>query len=111
MDVMEFLNQKLGGCGVESEKLEAAGLIDTLIRAYTNGELTEQEYKQILNQLCIAISNLAQRCGRALDVEKCVVELDNVVKSNIDVSVVGSSIRQLLVRKRMGKRLGGGGII
>ncbi len=109
MSVMDFLNKILAGCGKESEKIEAAGLIQQIIESYSSGNLTDNELNEIVTQVCIGLSNLAQQCGKQYPVDKCIEELTNLIKSNVTITSLSDRIRDLL-RKKRGKTGTSGGI-
>jgi len=83
MGIVEYLNKLLGGCGVESEKLELMGILRQIAEEYQSGRLTEEELNTLLNKLCITLTALASNCGKTLTQDKCVNDLKREIKREI----------------------------
>jgi len=83
MGIVEYLNKLLGGCGVESEKLELMGILRQIAEEYQAGRITEQELETLLNKLCMSLSVLANNCGKPLTQDKCVQDLKNEIKKEM----------------------------
>lgn len=99
-----WLNDLLRGCGVESEKQEALGLIHELIEAYASGDVKDDELDAYVIPICNGITNLVRSCNRTYDLGKCIDELVEILKASVSVRNIKSSLIKGL-RERRKKRL------
>ena len=105
LDVTMYLNNLLSGCGVESEKIEVAGIIRQIAEEYGRGNISDEEAMSVLGDVCEGIAALAQKCGRSVNVDECVEKLMAIVKQNMPMSSIMGRVMEKLRKKR---RSGGG---
>ena len=104
LDVTLYLNSILGGCNVESEKIEVAGIIRQIAEEYGHGNISEEEVRELLGDVCEGIASLAQKCGRSIDVNECIEKLLSIVKSNTPMSsIMGRVLEKLRTKKGRGR--------
>jgi len=108
MHPIDYLNKLLGGCNVESEKIELAGIIQEVIEAYSEGSISEQELQNLAISICQGIASLCIKCNKQCDQTKCVEDIINIVKANMSMSSLSIGIRKLIHRKKRGSESGGG---
>ncbi len=107
MEAWRWITSLLGGCGVESEMQEAISLLQSLIEAYSAGDVTDTELELLGKDLCTGIVNLATRCRKTYSTEQCLNDLKKVVQGSLTISALKERIRKKLRSKSSTASSGG----
>jgi len=100
MRIREYFKALLGGCGVETDMLEAESIIRDMAEMYQMGELSEEEILSHIQKMCnFKIVPLASRCGKPISVEKCVDDLMTLVKTEPTAGALMSIRKSIRARR------------
>lgn len=106
-DVFAFVRRLYAGCGMESDMLELASLLNDLAAALKAGELDEATLNDYVSKICSAVVSHMQACGKSYDLGTCI---DEVTKLVATAAAPGTfrALRMDLASRRQRKARGGG---
>lgn len=109
MNVMDWVKRLYAGCGLESDALELASLLNEIVDAYHSGDIDEGALFDYADKLCDTIVSHMDSCGKSYDKQKCIDELVKLVKHSPGKAVF-RALRESLRRRRRGSSESGTGL-